>query len=93
MPYLAGGVPEVMLRLRAMGLLDLGVLTVSGRTLGEVLDVVGDQPAGAALRNRLRDREGIDPEEVIFTPGRAKELGVTSTVCFPRGTWRRGRGD
>ena len=83
--YLAGGVPEVMLRLRAMGLLDLGVLTVSGRTLGEVLAWWETSPRRAALRNRLRDREGIDPEEVIFTPGRAKELGVTSTVCFPRG--------
>jgi putative YjhG/YagF family dehydratase len=83
--YLAGGVPEVMLRLRATGLLDLGVLTVSGRTLGEVLAWWEASPRREALRNRLRDREGVDPEEVIFTPGRAKELGVTSTVCFPRG--------
>ena len=36
--YLAGGVPEVMLHLRAMGLLDLDVLTVSGESLGRTLD-------------------------------------------------------
>src|SRR2546425_12483225 len=36
--FLAGGVPEVMLHLRRAGLLDLDVLTVSGDTLGRVLD-------------------------------------------------------
>jgi dihydroxyacid dehydratase/phosphogluconate dehydratase len=36
--FLAGGVPEVMLHLRRAGLLDTGVLTVSGRTLGAALD-------------------------------------------------------
>ncbi len=36
--FLAGGVPEVMLHLRDLGLLDLDVLTASGCTLGEVLD-------------------------------------------------------
>ena len=35
---MAGGVPEVMLHLREMGLLNLDVLTVTGATLGEVLD-------------------------------------------------------
>jgi dihydroxyacid dehydratase/phosphogluconate dehydratase len=27
----------------------------------------------------------VDPDEVIFTAERAAELGITSTVCFPRG--------
>src|SRR6266536_1312390 len=36
--FLAGGVPEVMLQLRRLGALDVSVLTVSGITLGEVLD-------------------------------------------------------
>src|SRR5690348_18029003 len=36
--FLAGGVPEVMLHLRRLGLLETGVMTVSGKTLGEVLD-------------------------------------------------------
>ena len=35
--FLAGGVPEVMLHLRAMGLLDLQALTVTGEPLGAVL--------------------------------------------------------
>ena len=36
--FLAGGVPEVMLHLRRLGLLDETVLTVTGETLGETLD-------------------------------------------------------
>ncbi|MHC4435671.1 MAG: dihydroxy-acid dehydratase domain-containing protein, partial [Planctomycetota bacterium] len=36
--FLAGGVPEVMLQLRRLGLLELHALTVSGETLGSVLD-------------------------------------------------------
>jgi putative YjhG/YagF family dehydratase len=36
--FLAGGVPEVMLHLRALGLLDLSALTVTGKTVGENLD-------------------------------------------------------
>ena len=66
--------------------MDLGALTVSGRTLGEVLDVVGDsRRAGTAVRRRLSERDGVDPDDVILSPGRAAELGVTSTICFPRG--------
>jgi putative YjhG/YagF family dehydratase len=83
--YLAGGVPEVMLRLRDLEQLDLGVLTVSGRSLGEVLAWWEASPRRAALRRLLRDRDRVDPDDVILTPGRARKLGVTSTVCFPRG--------
>src|SRR5262249_6834322 len=36
--FLAGGVPEVMLHLRRMGLLNTDCLTVTGQTLGENLD-------------------------------------------------------
>ena len=36
--FLAGAVPEVMLHLRRMGLLDLDVLTVTNRTLGDNLN-------------------------------------------------------
>ena len=36
--FLAGGVPEVMLHLRELGLLKLNTRTVNGNTLGEALD-------------------------------------------------------
>jgi putative YjhG/YagF family dehydratase len=83
--YLAGGVPEVMLRLRDLGLLELDAMTVTGQTLGEVLRWWEGSPRREALRKLLRDRDGVDPDEVIMTPQRAAALGVTSTVCFPRG--------
>src|SRR5208283_1508897 len=36
--FLAGGVPEVMLHLRKLNLLDTSALTITGKTLGENLD-------------------------------------------------------
>jgi dihydroxyacid dehydratase/phosphogluconate dehydratase len=37
------------------------------------------------LRERLRELDGIDPDDVILSPARARERGLTSTVCFPSG--------
>ena len=83
--YLAGGVPEGMLRLREMGLVKLDAMTVTGRTWGEMLQWWENSPRREALRQRLRDCDNVDPDDVIMTADRAKELGVTSTTCFPRG--------
>lgn len=83
--YLAGGVPEVMLRLRELDLLDLDMMTVSGLRLGEVLAWWQSSPRRESLRRRLRQTDRVDPDDVILTPQRAAQLGVTSTVCFPRG--------
>jgi len=83
--FLAGGVPEVMLALRATGLLDESVLTVSGETLGACLDWWQQSDRRAALRRTLIDLDGIDPDDVIMSPDRARSRGLTSTVCFPVG--------
>jgi xylonate dehydratase len=83
--FLAGGVPEVMLHLRRAGLLDTGVLTVSGESLGTVLDWWEQSERRAALRRVLRDRDGIDPADVIMDPDDARRRGLTSTVTFPKG--------
>jgi len=83
--YLAGGVPEVMLHLRALGLLRLEAITVSGRALGEVLRWWEGSARRRALRERLRRADGVEPDDVILSPHRARQLGVTSTTCFPRG--------
>ena len=83
--YLAGAVPEVMLHLREMNMLKLDVLTVSGLTLGDVLEWWEKSSRRTTLRQRLLDCDGVNPDEVIMSPARAKELGVTSTTCFPRG--------
>jgi len=83
--YLAGGVPEIMVHLRAGGLLDTSVWTAAGITLDEVLDRWLASPRRAALRARLLESDGIDPDDVIMPPQRAKARGLTSTICFPRG--------
>ena len=83
--FLAGGVPEVMLHLRREGLLELDALTVSGDTLGRVLDWWEGSDRRRVLRERLRATDGIDPDEVIMSPARAHKAGLTSTVTFPRG--------
>jgi putative YjhG/YagF family dehydratase len=83
--FLAGGVPEVMLHLRRLGLLDTSVLTVSGETLGATLDWWEQSERRARVRESLRAQDGIDPDEVIMAPDRARDRGLTSTVTFPRG--------
>ncbi len=83
--FMAGGVPEVMLHLRKAGLLDLECLTVSGFPLGEVLEVWERSVRRRRLRERLYELDGVDPDTVIFSPERAREAGLTSTVTFPRG--------
>src|ERR1700743_34124 len=83
--FLAGGVPEVMLALRSAGLLDESVKTVSGETLGASLDWWRESERRREVRKRLKELDGIDAEEVIMSPDRARERGLTSTVCFPMG--------
>jgi putative YjhG/YagF family dehydratase len=83
--FLAGGVPEVMLHLRRAGLLELGALTAAGITLGEQLDEWERSERRARLRQQLKERDGIDPDDVILSPESAARRGLTSTVCFPHG--------
>jgi len=83
--FLAGGLPEVMLHLRRAGLLDTRVKTVSGDTLDTCLDWWQESPRRRALRENLKKRDGIDPDDVIMAPDRARSAGLTPTVCFPMG--------
>ncbi len=83
--FLAGGVPEVMLHLRELGLLDESCLTAAGESLGAALDWWKDSDRRRRLRDLLQRSDKIDPDDVIMSPGRARERGLTSTVTFPRG--------
>jgi putative YjhG/YagF family dehydratase len=83
--FLAGGVPEVMLHLRQLDLLDLDVMTVSGRSLGEILDWWEASDRRRRLRELLYQKDGVDPDEVIMNPARARQCGLTSTVTLPQG--------
>lgn len=83
--FLAGGVPEIMLHLRELGLLDLSVMTATGQTLGEVLNWWEQSGRRKIVRRLLQERDGVDPNDVIIPPAEAWRRGLTSTVCFPRG--------
>jgi putative YjhG/YagF family dehydratase len=83
--FLAGGVPEVMLHLRRLGALDVRVLTVSGITMGEVLDGWEKSERRARFREILRQQDGVDPDDVIMSLDKARERGLSSTMTFPRG--------
>ena len=83
--YLAGGVPELMLHLRALDLLKLDALTASGQRLGDVLEWWENSDRRGRVRDILQSRDGIDPIDVIMPADRAREKGLTSTVTFPTG--------
>ncbi len=83
--FLAGGVPEVMLHCRDLGLLHLDVETVSGQTLEKNLQWWEACERRQQFKNILQEQENINPDDVIFSPFKSKKLGLTSTVTFPSG--------
>lgn len=83
--FLAGGVPEVMLHLRRLGLLDTNVLTVTGKTLGENLDEWENSERRVRFREILLQKDDVQPDDVIMSPVVAKQRGLTGTLVFPRG--------
>ena len=83
--FLAGGVPEVMLHLRELGLLKLSAKTVDVKTLGESLDEWQHSERRHKLREQLKSLDGVDPDDVIMNPTKARERGLTSTIAFLNG--------
>lgn len=83
--FLAGGVPEIMLHLREMNALHLDVMTAAGITLGDVLDWWERSERRMRFKDILREQDGVNPDDVIMNPAKAREKGLTSTVIFPSG--------
>jgi putative YjhG/YagF family dehydratase len=83
--FLAGGVPEVMLHLRNLNLLDLNCRTVSCEPLSAILDWWEKSERRKRLRELLFQKDGIDPDEVIMSPESARERGLTCTITLPQG--------
>lgn len=83
--FMAGGVPEIMWHLRELGLARCDARTITGHTWHEILDAWYVSARRTAFREALQRQDGIDPDDVILPPSKAKRLGLTSTVCFPRG--------
>jgi putative YjhG/YagF family dehydratase len=83
--FMAGGVPEVMLHLRRMGLLHGDVLTATGDTLDATLDWWATSDRRQAARARLSAGAAVAPDDVIMGPDAARRAGLTSTAVFPVG--------
>jgi xylonate dehydratase len=65
--------------------LKLDVLTVNGKTLGESLENWEQSDRRQKLRERLKEVDDIDPDDVIMNPTKARERGLTSTITFITG--------
>lgn len=83
--FMAGGVPEVMLYLRELGILHLDAMTVTGCTVGENLEWWEKSERRQRFKEILEKQEGVLPDDVIMSPEVAKERGLTSTITFPVG--------
>jgi putative YjhG/YagF family dehydratase len=83
--FMAGGVPEVMLHLRRMGLLHRDVRTATGESLDVTLDWWEQSERRRAARARLAAASSVSPDAVIMEPDAARRAGLTSTVVFPLG--------
>ena len=74
-----------MLKLRDLDLLVLDAMTCTGNPLGRNLE----DWEGSSRRNRFREilaeQDEVNPDDAIMDLSTAKEKGLTSTVCFPRG--------
>jgi putative YjhG/YagF family dehydratase len=80
--FLAGAVPEVMLHLRELGLLDLNCMTAAGEPLGKMLEWWEGSERRSRVREELMARDAVEAGDVILSPARAREKGLTSTVAF-----------
>jgi len=83
--FLAGGVPELMLHLRELNLLRLDAMTAAGCRLSDVLCWWESSERRTKLKEVLKQRDGVDPDDVIMSPAEARRRGLTSTVTFPVG--------
>lgn len=83
--FMAGGVPEVMLHLRDLGLLDMEVMTAVGKKLSDVLNWWEKSDRRRQARTTLASAGKIDPDLVIMDPDQARKNGLSSTLVFPSG--------
>ena len=73
-----------MLHLRRLDLLETKALTVSGQTIGQMLDEWGKSERRENFRKILQEADGVDADDVILPPEKAAMRGLTSTLAFPR---------
>ena len=83
--FLAGGVPELMSKLKDLNLLELDTLTCTGNSLGKNLEAWEKSHRRKRFRQMLWELDQVNPDDVIHTQEKAASKGMTSTLCFPTG--------
>ena len=83
--FLAGGVPELMSKLKDLNLLQLDTLTCTGNSLGENLEAWEKSHRRKRFRQMLWELDQVHPDDVIHTQEKAASKSMTSTLCFPIG--------
>ena len=83
--FLAGGVPELMSKLKDLNLLELDTLTCTGNTLGKNLEAWEKSHRRKRFRQMLWELDQVNPDDVIHSQEKAASKGMTSTLCFPTG--------
>ena len=56
-----------------------------GRPPGHASRTLGTLRTPRPAARVLQEQDGVDPEDVIMSPSRARQAGLTGTVTFPRG--------
>ena len=83
--FLAGGVPELMSKLKDLNLLELDTLTCTGNTLGKNLEAWEKSHRRKRFRQMLWELDQVHPDDVVHSQEKAASKGMTSTLCFPTG--------
>jgi len=83
--FSAGGVPEVMLNLLEMDLLNTDVITATGESLKDNLTWWKDSKRRKTAQTHLKENDKVDFKNVIMDFDKAHKSGLTSTVVFPIG--------
>ncbi len=90
--FLAGGVPEVMLHLRRLGLLHVRCADGRRAAPGTRCSTSGRRASGGQrLRARLLEADGVDPDDVICPPGAGTREGDDVDGVLPGGEPRARR--
>jgi len=88
--FLAAGVPEVMLHLRRLGLLNTEAMTITGK-LWVRLEWWEKSERRTRFRDLLKQYDGVDADEGIFPSRTARARGLTGTMVFAARQSRAGK--
>ena len=89
--FLAGGVPELMLKLRDLDLLVLDAMTCTGNPLGRNLEDWEGSSRRSRFREILAEQDEVNPDDAIMDLSDRQGEGLDQYGLFPAGKLGSGR--